>query len=339
MSHVRAHRITIVFAALALSVASTSLARADSGLLVVGGGAREHDRATIGGAIESTVRSAGWSLPAKPATKRETDILLNCEDANTPWTCVPSSITSKGIRNLFVVSIENRQAANGAPLVVITGRMIVTDPPEFAFGQRFCEHCADDRLIKAGAELTHALIDDLATRTGSTVIHFASEPSGADIILDGTKLGATEATYSTSPGKHTAMIQKAGYISQVREFTVDRGKTAELSFTLARSEALTADHAATTGPSRSPYTYVLPGLALGAGASLTVLGSVLVYHGLHDDAQYEYTRATAVGIPLGIVGLGAIGTGIYLLYRRDADSAPSASPAPGGVVVGWSGRF
>lgn len=236
-----------------------------------------------------------------------------------------------------MVSVDMKQAASGAPLVVITGRMIVTEPPEFAFVQRFCEHCADDKLAQAGAELARQLIDDLATRTGRTVVHVTSEPTAADIILDGTKLGATEATYSTSPGKHTAMLQKAGYVAQVKEFTVEQGKTADISFTLVRSEAATAAPIAPTkGSSRS---YLLPGIALGAGATFAFVGGVLLYQGLHDSEQYEYPRATAVGVSMELVGLGAIGAGLYLLWRGDGSSAPSASLAPGSAVVGWSGRF
>lgn len=336
VSNVRGHRISILAVAVVLSIASTSVAQADTGLLIVGGGAREHERATISEAIERTVRAAGWSLPAKPPTKKETDGLLNCQDATTPWTCVPPSISSRGIQHVFVVSVDMSQAPNGAPLVVITGRMIATEPPEFAFGQRFCEHCADDKLIDAGTELARQLIDDLATRAGRTVVHFTSEPTAADIILDGTKLGVTEATYSTYPGKHTAMVQKAGYISQVREFTVEQGKTAEVAFTLVRSDAATAIHVTPTTPPRS---YVLPAVAIGAGASLAVLGGILLYRGLHGSDQYDYPRATAVGVPMELVGLGAVGAGFYLLWRSDPSSTPSAGSGRQGVVVGWSGRF
>lgn len=343
VSNARTHSRAALLVLVALCITGIPLAQADSGLLVIGGGAAERDRLTIGGAIETTLRSAGWSLPPKPATKKETDSLLNCQDSKAPWTCVPSTVSAKGIRHFLVVSVDMTQAKNGAPLVVITGRMIVTEPPEFAFVQRFCEHCADDKLTEAGTELTRQLIQDLATRTGRTVVHFRSEPSTAEIILDGTKLGATEATYSTYPGKHTAMIQLPGYVSQLREFTVEEGKTADLLFILKQSATApahtrvdTTAHSTSTQRSRS---YLVPGIAIGAGASLTLLGSVLLYHGLHDSDRYEYTRATAVGLPIGLIGLGAIGAGLYVLWRAPDGSAPGASTAPKAVVLGWSGSF
>ena len=329
------HRILMPIIAVAVTLGGIAGARAETALVVLGGGAPEHERTTVGGGIESEIRSAGWTTSSKP-TKKESDGLLNCKDVTTPWTCVPSSIRSKGVGGIFVISVDLNQAPSGAPLVVVTGRMIVMEPPQFTFGQRYCEHCADDKLTEAGAN-----VDDLATRAGRTVVHFTSEPTGADIILDGAKLGATEAKYSTRPGKHTAMVQKAGYISQVKEFTVEQGKTADVTFTLVPSEAPPAVQKPRTEPLPPPRSrsYLLPAVAIGGGASLATLSGLLIYRGLRSSDQYEFPRALPVGIPMGLVGLGAVGTGLYLLWRDNRSSGPSATVTPGSAVVGWSGRF
>src|SRR4051812_25130900 len=117
-------------------------AHAEAGLLVIGGSAAVRERTVIGTAVEDAVRKAGWSLPAKPLAKKDSDRLLSCEDSVTPWTCIPSTVTGAGIRDVLVVSVETRQAENGAPLVVITGKLIISNPQSFAVRQRFCEHCA-----------------------------------------------------------------------------------------------------------------------------------------------------------------------------------------------------
>jgi hypothetical protein len=329
--------------AIGMLVAWIPSAHAKPGLLIVGGGATEHDRSTVGGAIESAVRSEGWSLPAKPATKKEADGLLNCQDAQTPWTCVPSALSAKGIRDVIVVSVDASQAASGAPLVVITGRLIVTDPPAFAFFQRFCEHCADDKLTAAGAELARELIQDLAIRGGRTVVHFSSDPSTAEIILDGTKLGVTEATYDTYPGKHIAMVQKDGYTSEVREFTVESGKTADISFTLRPSVVVTTT--TSTSAAQQPRSRLVPIALMASGGSLVLLGGVVLYRGQQTDSgRYRYTRGTSVGVTTGVIGLGAVAAGLYLFWRH-ADSGPTISVMPGGpagsgsVGLGWSGSF
>jgi hypothetical protein len=332
------HRILAPIIAVALSLGGIATARAETALLVMGGGAPEHERITVGGGIENEIRSAGWTTAPKP-TKKESDGLLNCKDVTTPWTCVPSSVRSRGVGGIFVISVDKTQAPSGAPLVIVTGRMIVMEPPQFTFGQRYCEHCADDKLTEAGANVARQLIDDLATRAGRTVVHFTSEPTGADIILDGTKLGATEATYSIRPGKHTAMVQKAGYVSQVKEFVVEEGKTAEVSFILVSSDAVAVVEKPRTESPRSSRSHLLPAVAIGGGASLATIGGMLLYRGLHASDQYEYPRALPVGIPMALVGLGAVGTGLYLLSRDNRSSGPSATVTPGGAVVGWSGRF
>jgi hypothetical protein len=72
---------------------------------------------------------------------------------------------------------------------------------------------------------------------------------------------------------------------------------------------------------------------------LATIGGVLLYRGIHGSDQYEYPRALAVGIPIELVGLGAVGVGLYLLWRGDHSSGVSANVTPGGAVVGWSGRF
>jgi hypothetical protein len=303
---------------------------------VVGGAATEHDRTTISEAIERAVRNEGWSLPPKPATKKEADGLLNCQDAKAPWTCVPSTINAKGIRNVLVVSVDASQAASGASVVVITGRLLVTDPPAFAFVQRFCEHCADDKLIEAGGELARQLIQDLAVRAGRTVVHITSEPTTAEILLDGNKLGVTEAAYETFPGKHVAMIQKSGYITEVREFTVDLGKTAELAFKLRPSAPVTDAPSGSTKPTQSR---LIPALLIGSGAGLTLLGGVVLYRGQQTESgKYTYSRATSVGLTTGLLGVGAVAAGVYLLLR-DSGSGPTAGVASGTAIVGWSGSF
>ena len=173
-------------------------------------------------------------------------------------------------------------------------------------------------------------------RGGRTVVHFTSEPTTAEIILDGNKLGVTEATYDTFPGKHIAIIQKAGYISEVREFTVDQGKTAELAFKLRPSAPATDTSPGSTKRTRS---LLVPGLLIGSGGALALLGGAVLVRGQQTESgKYTYSRATAVGLTTGLIGLGTVAAGLYLLWR-DPGSGPTASIAPGTAVVGWSGRF
>lgn len=330
-----AKRVMIVVGFIAAWVLTTHLAQAETGVLAMGGNAAEHERTTIGGGIENAIRSAGWTLSAKPLSKKDSDGLLKCQDSRTPWTCIPASLTTKGVQGAFVVSVDLIQGENGTPIVAITGKMIMTDPPSFAVRERYCERCADDKLTEAGGEVVQQLTRELAKRSGRTVIVIKSIPSPATLILDGEHLGGTDAKFATFPGKHTAMVEKPGYISAIREFTVDEGKTAEIVLEL-RPSSLGPTKTDPKPPEPSRRT---PLIVIGAGGALALFGVVSLYQGQRDAAKFDYTRATAVGVTTTVIGLGAVGAGLYLLWHRADGSAPTASTTSGGVALGWSGRF
>src|SRR4029078_7617127 len=90
-------------------------------------------------------------------------------------------------------------------------KLIAFAPQGLAVRQRFCEHCADDRLSAASTDLARQLLADLAVRAGRTVLDVAAPPPGARITLDGQPIGATDATFNTFPGAHVVVVEKAGY--------------------------------------------------------------------------------------------------------------------------------
>ncbi len=321
-----------IFIGLLVWITSVRVARAEDGLLVMGGNAEEHTRTTVGAAVESAIRSAGWTLPAKPLSRKEADGLLKCPDAKSPWTCIPAK---KGVGGAFVVSVDLIQGANGAPIIAITGKMITTNPPSFAVGEQYCERCADDKLAEAGAAFIQQLTRELARRSGRTVVVIKSVPSSGVLIFDGEQLGGTDTTFPTFPGKHTAMVQKPGYISELREFSVDEGKTAEITLTLRPS----AQGPTNSVQTPSAWSRRLPMILIGAGGLITVFGFVSLYQGQRDGDKYDYTRATAVGITASVIGLGAAGAGFYLLWHRPSGDASVPSNRSSSVALGWSGRF
>jgi hypothetical protein len=327
--------VTIVVTLLAACIITARAARAETGLLVMGGNATDRERTAIGGAVENAIRTAGWTLSPKALSKKDSDGLLKCPDSKSPWTCIPSSLSTKGINGAFVISIDLIQSDNGAPVVAIAGKMITTNPPAFAVRERYCERCADDKLAEAGEDVIQQLTRELAKRSGRTVVVIKSVPSSGTLIFDGEQLGGTDATFATFPGKHTAMVQKPGFISEIREFTVDEGKTAEITLTLRPSAVGETKH----DPPPSEPSRRTPLIIIGAGSALTVFGTISLIQGQRDAPKFDYTRATAVGVTVGALGLGAVGAGLYLLWRKPDGAAPTASISSNGVALGWAGRF
>lgn len=336
--------VRTVFALLASWLAGASLVHADAassgnaaglgrtgGVVLVTGGA-ERQREIVGQAIEAAVRTAGWSLPPKPLTKSQSDGMLTCLDSKPPASCFPAALQ---IARGFVVTLQEGQAENGAPWLRLTGKGILVDPPATAIRQQHCERCASNDLTASAAELAKIVLRDLALRAGTTIADFRSDPEGAEIVLDGERVGATNAKLNTYPGKHVARFEKPGYIAQTREFTAVEDQSVLVAATLPRTD---------TGkpPTLPPLaSKLVPAALFGASGVLLVTGAVGIYYGAKGDSddRYHYPRAMPIGITATVAGIGAAAVGGYLLWKGSRSSAPTVGVSSGSAVLGWMGTF
>jgi PEGA domain-containing protein len=317
----------------------------EDGAVVVGGGAEDHALAATGTAAMAVARSAGWSLPREPVSAKDAAQLLDCSQPDKPWACVPASIDRRGVRRIFVFAVDPQQTDSGAPMVVLTGRLIGTAPQALVVRQRFCEHCADDRLSEVTTALARQLLQDLAVRSGRTILDVESTPPGAWITLDGRPIGATNATFNTFPGAHVVIVGKAGYRSETRTALAEEDRTAQVAVTLV--PVLAAAPAARSG------RWVSGGL-IGGGALAAAAGGVLLDLGARGgpNDKYRYAGATPAGVVIGVAGAGALVTGIYLWWRASASSTTIAGPtlglavgptvgmtSSGSAVAGWALAF
>jgi PEGA domain len=316
--------------------AATRAARADEAVIATGGSATEHDRATVAAAAEAVARDDGWSVRAKPLSKKETESLLTCQDSVSPWTCVPGSLHANGAYRALILTVDGRQTDAGAPVVVVVGKLIAPDTHAFAVKQRHCVQCADDKLGAAAADLTLELLRDIAVREGRTIIEVRSTPNGAQVSLDGRPVQVTDAALNTYPGQHVVVIEKPHYQREIREITVARGKTAELAVVLRQSETTTDDHTSSR-PSR-----VVPFALIGVGAAAVVTGIIL--YAVDEDPSptggKRYWDTAPAGVTVGSIGLAAAAVGTYLLYRDSRTPlAPSVAVLPRGAFLTWTGSF
>ncbi len=314
------------------------------GVIAVGGSAEERDRAAVTAGVIAATRGAGWQLPGKPLTKKETAGLLRCLDPGEPWECIPGTINAQGINHALVVAAEKRQAEDGSPLVVLNAKLIVTRPHALVINSRFCEHCTDDKLTQTSSELTQQLVQELAVRIGRTVLEVKSTPTGARVTLDGAPIGATDQTFNTYPGSHIVIIEKPGYFTQNVSVQAEEGKTATVAVILQDSapKLESSPTSLSTKAKTSPEPSRLVPLTLfGAGGVGLATAGVLVYLGQQDGPNDKtvHRRATTLGILSGVAGAAAIGAGLYLWWRGSTASAPTISTIPGGAIVGWTRTF
>jgi hypothetical protein len=277
-----------------------------AGVVLITGGAAERQRELVGQVIEAAVRDAGWSLPQEPLTKSQSDGVLACLDSQRPASCLPATLR---LARVFVVTVETEQADDGAPLIVLTGKALLVEPPSTAIRQQHCERCASNDLTAASAELAKIVLRDLALRAGTTLADLRSDPEGAEIVLDGRRVGATNAKLNTYPGKHVVRFEKPGYFAETRELTAEEDRSVLVSVALRSSG---------TGksPAQPPRSKLLLGALLGTGGALLVMGAVGIYYGTKGDAddRYRYPRAMPIGIGSAVLGAGTAGAGLYLRW-------------------------
>lgn len=310
-------------------------AHANIGVVVVGGPANDHDRGQVQAAVEQTLLGAGWTLSPTPLAKRDADAILGCKDAKAPWTCVPPSLGTGGVRSVLVVNVANRQSDAGAPMIVLTGQLIATDTKSTAAGTQYCEQCAGDKLYSTASELTEQLMRDLAVRNGRTMIQVRSTPPGAEVKLDGQSVGVTDQTFNTFPGVHVLVIEKPGFERVLEDVFIEEGQTATVAHTLKPSSI--EGRVQETKRSR-----IVPAILISAGAVMLVGGTYV-----------SWTEESALGGPqdeylyngpaLAVAGVGAIaiGVGIYLWQRRPntSSSTPTVSVTHDAAVAGWATSF
>jgi PEGA domain len=265
---------------------SAMAAEPDLDLVLVGGGAGERERATAGAAIEAVTRSAGWQLPAAPPSRKDAAALHACAGSKQPWDCVPAQL--RAVRRMLVVGVESR-THEGASMVVLTGRAIIASEQLAVIGERYCESCGEDALSEASAELAIRLLRELAVRSGRTTVTVRSQPTGAQIMLDGERIGAIDATFSTYPGTHTVLFEKPGYFVESREVTVGEGEAVEVAATWRSSgfgqRPSPSAGAEETARAPSRPSQLPPALVVGGGAALIAVGAVLL--ALDEDSSLE----------------------------------------------------
>lgn len=83
-----------------------------------------------------------------------------------------------------------------------------------------------------------------------STLNINSNPSGADIYVDGNFIGRAPLAYTTDPGQHVVEAQLNGYIGQTKTITVNPGSSSTVNFVL-EEEKKVADVMIKTSPSNA----------------------------------------------------------------------------------------
>jgi hypothetical protein len=271
--------------------------------------------------LEDWLRQRGHLLVPSPMPADALNTLIDCfviEDL-----ACARAIVEKAAKAPMVVfaKVDISDSQSGMRDVTITAYWFETGTNATAV-RRTCERCTDESMRTTTDDLMSTLAGKGRAEVGR--VSLTSTPAGAEVKLDGKRVGVTPLTTAVPPGEHSFTMTLAGHADARGRVTVPRGETAELAVELTAAKR-----------TRLPYA------AIGAGSALILVGIVLVATSEEDTGEKPtYRDTTALGVGLSVVGLAAAGAGVYLLLRGEPRaSGPSVAIVPGGAYVGWARTF
>ena len=357
---------------LAPALLAAQVASADVGAIIVTGSAAPKERTAVQAGLATGAEEAGWALLARPLGEADAKAVQACMKLESPWACIAPTATRIGFDRAIVVSVDPEKRAAGT--LSLTAQVVAKGHAAALTDRSYCEKCTSGMLETQAKDIAVRQMQALSAQAGETALEVASEPVGAVVSIDGTLVGETPGKFKTFAGKHTVMLTRSGYKTEVRTVEVGEGKSSAVTLKLT-AEAVTTpgpakgagpgvpgpQAAATTtagaagatpavsgvAPAPGGRTKVVPLVLMGVGGAAGVAGGIVAF--AKEEIDYAPTAdqpeklfgSTPIGLGVGITGAVVFGAGLYLFLKDDAPQGGSAviAPTPGGAMVGWNGRF
>ena len=187
-----------------------------------------------------------------------------------------------------------------------------------------CARC-NEQTLKTTTDSLMAALANTGQKTGK--LKCTSDPAGAEVTVDGKRIGATPVTHDLAPGSHRIVIAE-----ETRDVVVKAGETTTLDIPLAVEGG--------GAPARPRKSRAVPVTVMTMGLAAMVTGGVLYAIDEDRSADQRFYNDTAPGG----VALVTSGTMVFVagfLWFRSAGkrSAPMAAASRDGAYFGWSGEF
>lgn len=321
-------RFTITLAAVvgfSCALASSARAGGDIGVIVTGEGSMQPQLAAQ---IADWLSRHGHTVNASPLPPDAVSLLLDCFMMDNT-TCARTVVEERAKSTSVIYARVDAKASanNGARSVTLTAYWF--DKGHDAIAERkTCERCTDQSLRTTADEIMRKLVG------GDGHVKLKSAPPGARIVIDGQPIGVTPLDWDLPPGKHTIVMDKAGFEPASRDVVTVSDKTELLvvELTTRRSD----------GQDAAWMRYVPVGMAITGGLLIAGGGVMIAIDqdlGPKEPPQIRNTAPAGVGMAIGGAVLG--GVGAYLLWFRSPNQAstPVAVVTGDTAYVGWTGRF
>lgn len=318
-----------------------SSAVADVGAVIVTGTIKPRQREIVETAAIDALRASSWSFVEPALSASERDAVIGCTEIDRPWACVARATQGKSLDRVALIDVRPDKSANDQ-LAITVQLLAAGNGVPTTEGRHCAKPCSDDTLRASTTEVVSMTASTAAARNPTATLEIRSRPEGAVITLDGQLVGQTNKTISTTPGRHTVLLQRDGFEPATRTIAVEEGKTEVVDVPLVATSIVPGkpDQPPIEVPPPRP-SRLWPLLTIGVGAAGLVGGTVYSLTRSSPDGpdqpKYLYSGA-GIGVAIGGGVVATIGVIWFLRSSRD-DSRPTVSITSSGTTVGWTGSF
>ena len=322
---------------MALAAVPATAAAGALGLIVAGEPAKQP---VIETTLEPWLKARGYQVQIGIADVKVAEKLVDCFIINDQR-CPEPMVAKLGLPSTLFVMVEvHHDTKANTDEVTLTGWLYGDKGQWIASQSVSCQACRNDTLGPTVEDLAKALF--AVAGEGSGRVRITSTPSGAAVLIDGARVGATPWEQGLRIGVHTVTIELPGHRSHTARVTVEKDDTEFVETALAPIGGPSA-------PGRAKWPLAIVGVGVGAiaaGVAMIVVdedcGPGPGCPAPMGTTETSFTDSAAVG--WGAVGAGVILTGVgTLLYLRSSKpvrTTPTAWLDPGrGGGVGVVGRF
>lgn len=312
-------------------VLAAGTARASSVTVVASGDADL--QATLAQQVEGWLRGHGHTIGAALSAEA-TNTLLNCMVMDDQG-CARGVVEAQAKTDAVLVAQAIKSRTTDATVLTVTWFLKGKEPIGM---RRACEECTRDLMRSTVEEMLGMVLGASKLERGR--LSLRSTPEGLTVLLDNENIGVTPLEREVPAGPHTIVLVHRGQRVGERTLKIHPDVTAEITIPVT----LPADDAGDDGDARgtSGGSRVLPGIALGLGATALASGVVLYFTSEVDDGTkptYRDTKPLGIGLAAGGVVVAGIGAWLWVRAGRRTDSAPIANISTQGGYVGWSRAF
>ncbi len=254
------------------------------------------------------------------------DAAAACRD-DACWTAIAGEASAGFVVSTSVTIVERDYAMR---IDVRSGR----DGRVVASVEQRCELCGLGEAAKQLSDMAAAAAGKLdALASARAVLAIESVPEGADIALDGTKVGKTPLVRDVVPGTHSVGASLSGHRAQARDVEAVAGMQQLVRFELVEAIPSGRKHLRNFGWA----ALALGGAAVVAGAPLVAIDERPVTSRCTGDnvnafgvCKYRYDTLVGGAVLIG-VGAAAIVTGtvIAIVTRKAVRKGKHARLGPG----------